>query len=84
MTFEAFDRSDEGTLQDQKKDNDKDKDKYILRTPPKINPRDLWPLRHLFIVMRRHDMTKNIDKDKYKDKDKDILKTPPKSNPRDL
>ena len=52
----------------------------------KSNPRDLWPLRHLFRVMRRHDMTKRIDKDKYKDKDndKDILRTPPKSNPRDL
>ena len=47
-------------------------------------------MRHLFRVMRRHDMTKKIDKDKYKDKDKDndkdkdILRTPPKSNPRDL
>ena len=49
-------------------------------------PGDLWPLRHLFRVMRRHDMTKKIDKDndKDKDKDKDILRTPPKSNPRDL
>ena len=28
-------------------------------------------MRHLFRVMRRHDMTKKIDKDKYKDKDKD-------------
>ena len=49
-------------------------------------------MRHLFIVMRRHDMTKKIDKDNKKDKDKDndkdkdkdILRTPPKSNPRDL
>ena len=71
---------------DKYKDKDKDKDKDILRTPPKSNPRDLWPLRHLFRVMRRHDMTKKIDKDKYKykDNDKDILRTPPKSNPRDL
>jgi len=68
------------------KDKDEDKDKSILRTPPKSNPRDLWPLRHLFRVMRRHDMTKKIDKDKYKDKynDKDILRPPPKSNRRDL
>ena len=28
------------------KDNDKAKDKYILRTPPKSNPRDFWHLRH--------------------------------------
>ena len=54
------------------------------------DPRDLWPLRHLIRVMKRHDMTKKIDKDKYKgkdndnDKDKDILRTHPKSNPRDL
>ena len=41
-------------VQDKYKDNDKD----ILRTPPKSNPRDFWPLRHLFRVMRRHDMTK--------------------------
>ena len=43
-------------------------------------------MRHLFRVMRKHDMTKKIDKDKYKDndKDKDILRTHPKSNPRDL
>ena len=44
-------QSDEGTLQDPKKDNDKDKDnykdkdndkdKYIQRTPSKSNPRDL-------------------------------------------
>ena len=88
MTFEKFDQSDEKTLHDQK--NDKDKDKDILRAPPKSNHRDLCPLRHLFRVMRKHDMTKKIDKDKYKDKDKDndkdkdILRTPPKSNPRDL
>ena len=79
MTFETFDQGDEVTWPDQQKDNDKDKykdkdndkDKDILRTPPKSNPRDLWPLRHLFRVMRRHDMTKKIDKDKYKDKDND-------------
>ena len=40
------------------KDKDNDKDKGILRTPPKSNPRDLLPLRYLFRVMRRHDMTK--------------------------
>ena len=28
------------------KDKDNDNDKDILRTPPKSNPRDLWPLRH--------------------------------------
>ena len=100
MTFETFVQGDEKTWHNQKnykdkdkdngKDKDKDKDKYILRTPPKSNPRDLWPLRHLFRVMRRHDMTKKIYKDKYKDKyndkdkDKYILRTPPKSNPRDL
>ena len=69
-------QSDKKTWHDQKQiDKDKYKDKYndkdILRTPPKSNPRDLWPLRHLFRVMRRHDMTKKIDKDKYKDKDND-------------
>ena len=69
---------------DKDNDNDKDKDKGTLRTPPKSNPRDLWPLRHMFRVMRKHDMTKKIDKDKDNDKDKDILRTPPKSNPRDL
>ena len=53
------------------KDKYKDKDKDILRTPPKSHPRDLLPLRHLFRVMRKHDMTKKIDKDKYKDKDND-------------
>ena len=56
------------------KDNDKDKDKDILRTPPKSNPRDLWPLWHLFRVMRRHDLTKKIDKDN------DILRTFPGKN----
>ena len=64
---------------DKDNDNDNDKDKDILRTPPKSHPRDLWPLRNLFRVMRRHDMTKKIDKDKYKEKDndknKDILRT---------
>ena len=34
------------------------------------DPTDLWPLRHLLRVMRRHDMTKKIDKDKDKDNDK--------------
>ena len=47
---------DKDKYKDKDKDNDKDKD--ILRTPPKSNPRDLWPLRHLFRMMRRHDMTK--------------------------
>ena len=27
----------------------------------KSNPRDLWPLRHLIRVMRRHDLTKKIE-----------------------
>ena len=26
----------------------------------KTNPRDLWPLRHLISVMRRHDLTKKV------------------------
>ena len=68
---------------DNDNDKDKDKDKDNLRTPPKSNPRDLRPLRRLFRVMRRHDMTKKNYKEKYKDKDNDkekyIL-----SNPRDL
>ena len=34
------------------------KNKYIQRTPSKSDPRDLWPLRHLIRVMRRHDLTK--------------------------
>ena len=55
MTFETLVQSDEKTWHDQEKiekdkykdkDNDNDKDKNILRTPPKSNPRDLWPLRH--------------------------------------
>ena len=50
-------KKDNDKQKDKDKDNDKDKD--ILRTHPKSNPRDLWPLRHLFRVMRRHDMTKN-------------------------
>ena len=67
MTFETFDQSNEKTWHDQTKIDkdiykdkykDKDKDKDILRTPPKSSPRDLWPLRHLFRVTRRHDMTK--------------------------
>ena len=49
---------DKDNHKDKDNDKDKDKDKDILRTPPKSNPRDLWPLRHLFRVMRRHDMTK--------------------------
>ena len=86
MTFEKFVQSDEKTWHDLKIDKDKykdnDKDKDILRTSPKSHPRDLLPLRHLFRVMRKHDMTKKIDRDKYKDKDKgndkdkDILRTP--------
>ena len=79
MTFETFDQSDEGTLPDQQKDNDKykhkdndnDKDKYILRTPSESDPRDLWPLRHLIRVMRGHDLTRKKDNDKDNDKDKD-------------
>ena len=30
-------------------------------------------MRHLFSVMRRHDMTKKIDKDKCKHKDKKVF-----------
>ena len=53
MTFETFDQSDEGTLLDQRKDNNKDydkyndkdkdndKDKYIQRTHSKSDLRDL-------------------------------------------
>ena len=66
MTVETFDQSDEETWPDQKKDNSKhkhkhkhnDKDKYIKRAPSKSDPRDLWPLRHLIRMMRRHDLTK--------------------------
>ena len=32
------------------------------------DPRDLWPLRHLFRVMRRHDMTKKLTKKMTKTK----------------
>ena len=74
MTFETFDQSDEGTLADQKKYNDKDndKDKYISRAHSKSDPRDLWPLRHLIRVMRRLDLNKkHNDKEKYKDKHND-------------
>ena len=53
---------------DKYKDKDNDKDKDILRTPPKSNPRDLWPLRHLIRVMRRHDLTKKKTKTKTKTK----------------
>ena len=66
MTFDTFDQSDEETWPDQQKDNDKGKhkdkdnakDKYIKWAPSKSDPRDLWPLRHLIRVMRRHDLTK--------------------------
>ena len=30
---------------------------FDIQTPSKSDPRDLWPLRHLIRVMRRHDMT---------------------------
>ena len=30
------------------------------RTPSRSNPGDLWPLRHLIRVMRRHDLTEKI------------------------
>ena len=30
------------------------------RTPSRSNPEDLWPLRHLIRVIRRHDLTKKI------------------------
>ena len=52
---------------------DKDNDKDILRTPPKSNPRDLCPLRHLFSDEKTwHDQKIDKDKYKYKDNDKDI------------
>ena len=50
----------------------------IKRTPSKSDPSDLWPLRHLIRVMRRHlynlikDQWLRQDKDKYKDHDKDM------------
>ena len=53
---------------DKYKDNDEDKDKDILRTPSKSHPRELWPLRHLFRVIRRHDMTKKLTKTNTKTK----------------
>ena len=52
VTLEACDQSDEETWPDQQKNNDKDKDNEKdkdndkWKTPPKNNPRDLWPLRH--------------------------------------
>ena len=62
------------------KDNDNDKDKDILRTHPKSNPRDLWPLRHLFRVMRRHDMTqKNWQRQLQRKRQRHF-----ENNPRDL
>ena len=61
---------DKDKYKDKDNDKDKDKDKDILRTPPKSNPRDLWPLRHLFRVMRRQDMTKKITKLKTNTKTK--------------
>ena len=72
MTFETFDQSDEETLHDQIY---KDKDKDILRIPPKSNPRDLSPLRHLITVMRRQDLTKKKIKTKTKTKTKTMTKT---------
>ena len=48
---------DKDKYKDKYKDNDRDKD--ILRIPPKSNPRDLSPLRHLFRVITRHDQ-KNL------------------------
>ena len=35
---------------------DQQKDKDILRTPPKSDPRYLWTLKHLFIVLSRYDL----------------------------
>ena len=38
-----------------------------LENTSKSDPSDLWPLRHLIRMMRRHDQTKkDNDKDKYK------------------
>ena len=36
----------------------KDFTNWHTKSNPRSHPRDLWPLRHLFRVMRRHDMTK--------------------------
>ena len=33
---------------------------FIFGIQRAIRPRDLWPLRHLVRVMRRHDLTKNL------------------------
>ena len=54
-------------------DNENDKDKDILRTHPKTNPGDLWPLRHLMSDEKTWpDQQKDNDNDNYKDKDKYI------------
>ena len=60
--LETFVQSDQKTWHDQKIDKDKykDKDKDILRTRPKSHPRDLWPLRHLFRVMIKHEEEEDI------------------------
>ena len=34
---------------------------YFYFWNTKSDPRDLWPLRHLMRVMRRHDLTKKIE-----------------------
>ena len=56
---------------------------HCWKTLQESHPRDLWPLRHLIRVMRRHEQTKkrdsydeeyrdkDNDKDKYRDKDSD-------------
>ena len=48
--------------------------KYINRTPSKNDPRDLWALRHLIRVTRRHDLTKKT-MTKTNTKTKTISKT---------
>ena len=83
MTFETFDQSDEETGPNQKRDNNKDKDKdkdnhkekYVQRAPSRNDPRDLWPLRHLIRVVRRHDLTKKIIMTKTNTKTKTMTKT---------
>ena len=57
-----------------------DKDKDILRTPPKSNPRDLSPLKHLFTVMRRHDQ-KKLQRQRQRQRQRQLQR---QSNPRDL
>ena len=46
---------------------------YFTNWHTKSDPRDLWLLRHLIRVMRKHDLTKkkDNDNDKYKNKDND-------------